>query len=438
METRMNFRRIRTILLCLISVVLASCGSKGGGGGGDANIRVVNVIPDAATISVQLDTDTPLVTGLPFQGMTGYLSTKSGQREFKVSANNGTSFAIDTTLNISSAHYTYLVYNPVSQAAASLIFEDNLATPNTGTFNFRVINVAAGIGPVDVYLTPPGTDLASTSPNIANAPIGSASAFVGVNAGTYELRITAAGTKDVIFDTGVQTFANQASYQAVIFTKGSARLVNVALLTLDGSGTGQFLDNLLAEFKVLNASSVSSPLNVLVDGNIVLSNIPFAGISNYVTTPAGSHNFNVQATATPGANLLTLVATLASATDTSIAISGPAGALVALVLTDNNLPPAAGRARVRFANVSPGLGALDVYVNFSKQISGLANNSGSSYIEVTADATIGTAYEFDFNLAGTTTPVLKMPSVAIIAGHTYTIYVVGPSTAPQGVVSKDD
>jgi len=434
----MNFRRIRTILLCLISVVLASCGSKGGGGGGDANLRIVNVIPDAATISVQLDTDTPLVTGLPFQGMTGYLSTKSGQREFKVSANNGTSFAIDTTLNIASSHYTYLVYNPVAQAAASLILEDNLATPNTGTFNFRVINVAAGIGPVDVYLTPPGTDLASTSPNIANAPIGSASAFVGVNAGTYELRITAAGTKDVIFDTGVQTFANQASYQAVIFTKGSARLVNVALLTLDGSGTGQFLDNLLAEFKVLNASSVSSPLNVLVEGNIVLSNIPFAGISNYVTTTAGSHNFSVQATATPGANLLTLVATLASATDTSIAISGPAGALVALVLTDNNLPPAAGRARVRFANVSPGLGALDVYVNFSKQISGLANNSGSSYIEVTADATIGTAYEFDFNLAGTTTPVLKMPSVAIIAGHTYTIYVVGPSTAPQGVVAKDD
>src|SRR4029453_7647931 len=171
-----------------------------------------------------------------------------------------------------------------------------------------------------------------------------------------------------------------------------------ALLTLDGSGTGQFLNNLLAEFKVLNASSVSSPLNVLVDGNIVLSNIPIGGLSNYVTTTAGSHTFNMQATATPGANLLTLAANLASATDTSIAVSGAAGALVALVLTDNNLPPAAGRARVRFANVSPGLGALDVYVNFSKQISGLANNSGSSYIEVTADPTIGTAYEFDFNL----------------------------------------
>ena len=68
----------------------------------------------------------------------------------------------------------------------------------------------------------------------------------------------------------------------------------------------------------------------------------------------------------------------------------------------------------------------------------MASNSGSSYLEVTADATIGTAYEFDFNIASTTTPVLKLSAVSLIAGHTYTIYVVGPTTALQGVVAKDD
>jgi hypothetical protein len=269
--------------------------------------------------------------------------------------------------------------------------------------------------------------------------VGTISGLVQVNTGTYELRVTAASTKDVIYDTGAQAFTNnQATYQAVIFTKGSSRLPNVALLNVDDAGTGKVNDNLLAEFKVLNASQVASPLNVLVDNNIVLSNIPFAGISNYVTTTAGSHSFAVQATATPGANLLTLVATLASATDTSFAFSGPAGALVPLVLNDNNLPPPAGRARVRFVNVSPGLGPLDVYVNFSKQFSGLAGNSGSSYIEVTADATIGTSYEFDFNIAGTTSVALKLPSVSVIAGHTYSIYVVGLPATPQGVVAKDD
>ncbi len=179
-------------------------------------------------------------------------------------------------------------------------------------------------------------------------------------------------------------------------------------------------------------------MNVSVDGTIALSNIPFAGISNYVTTTAGARTFTVQATATPGANLLTLVSTLASATDTSLVFSGPAGGLIPLVLNDNNLPPAALRARVRFVNVSPNLGAIDVYINFSQQVTGLAGNSGSSYLSETADATVGTAFEFDFNIANTTTPVLKLPGVILIAGHTYTIYVIGPSATPQGVVAQDD
>jgi hypothetical protein len=432
----MNSRRVLIILLCLLSLALVSCTSKNSGG--DANIRVVNVIPDAAAISLQLDKDPPLVNALAFQGLTQYLSAGRGSREFKVSTNGGTTFAIDTTLSLGANNYSYIVYGPVASAQGVLVLESGLTTPNSGTFNFRVINVAAGIGAVDVYLTAAGADLNATSPNIANVGAGAISGVVPVNTGSYELRVTAAGTKDVIYDTAVQAFTNNQTYQAVIYTKGSARLPNVAVLNVDSTGTGQVNDNLLAEFKVLNASSVASPLNVLVDGNIVLSNIPFAGISNYVTANAGSHSFTVQATGTPGAILLTLVATLASATDTSLAFSGPAGALVPLVLNDNNLPSPAGRARVRFVNVSPGLGPLDVYVNFSKQVSGLASNSGSSYIEVTADATIGTLYEFDFNIASTTTPVLKLPAVSLIAGHTYTIYVVGPATAPQGVVAKDD
>ena len=434
----MNSRRVLVTLLCLLSLALVGCTSKNDGGG-DAKIRVVNVIPDAAAISLQLDKDPPLVNALAFQGLTQYLSTGRGSREFKVSANGGTTFAIDTTLSLGANNYSYIVYGPVASAQSLLVLETGLTVPNSGTFNFRVINVAAGIGAVDVYLTAAGADLNSTSPNIASVGAGAISSLVPVNTGSYELRVTAAGTKDVIYDTGVQAFTtSQGTYQAVIYTKGSAKLPNVAVLNVDSTGTGQVNDNLLAEFKVLNASSVASPLNVLVDGNIVLSNIPFAGISDYVTASAGSHTFAVQATATPGANLLTLVATLASATDTSLAFSGPAGALVSLVLNDNNLPPPAGRARVRFVNVSPGLGPLDVYVNFSKQLSGLASNSGSPYIEVTADAAIGTLYEFDFNIAGTTSVALKVPSVSIIAGHTYTIYVVGAPATPQAVVAKDD
>jgi len=181
-----------------------------------------------------------------------------------------------------------------------------------------------------------------------------------------------------------------------------------------------------------------APLNVSVDGTLTLSNVPFAAASNYVTIANGNHTFTVQATATPGANLLTLQSNLASATDTTIVLNGAAGALIGTVLADNNLPPAAGRARLRFVNSSPNQGPLDVYINFSKQVSSLGTNAASGYNEVTADTTLGTAFEFDFNIAGTTTPVLKMPNTTIVGGHTYSIYVIGLSGSLQGVVVKDD
>jgi len=431
----MNTKRAPIILLCLLSFVLASC-SKGGSS--NANLRIVNVIPDAPSVSVQLGTNAPLVTGLLFQQLTQYINTPGGSQDFMVSANGGQSFAINQTLSMGNGNYTYIVYGPVVSATGLLVNENNLPTVNSGQFNFRVINAAAGIGPVDVYLTPLGTDLNTTSPTVANIGLGGIGSFIGVNVGTLELRVTATGTKSVIYDTLPQAFTNGNSYEAVVFTKGSARLVSVALLDENNSGTGQVNDNLLAEFKVLNASTAGTALNVLVNGVIALSNIPYQGVSNYVTTPAGSSTFTVQATATPGSNLLTLVATLNSATDTSIVFSGPPGGLIPLVLNDNNLPPPALNARVRFVNVSPGIGPLDVYINFGQTISALAENTGSIYVNETADATLGTAYEFDFNIAGTTTPVLKLPGVVIIAGHTYTIYVVGPSNAPQGVVSQDD
>ena len=64
----MNSRRVLTLVLFLLSVTLVGCGSKGGGG--SARIRVLNAIPDANAISVRLDNDAPIVSGLAFEQVT--------------------------------------------------------------------------------------------------------------------------------------------------------------------------------------------------------------------------------------------------------------------------------------------------------------------------------------------------------------------------------
>ena len=436
----MTARRVFCVLIALCWVALAGCDSGNGVGAtpSQTRLRVVNLIPNATFLTLTLDNDAPVVTGLGFQQTTGYIQVTGGTREFRVSVDNNPTNIIDVsdTIIIGSDN-TYVVSGPVEAANSVLLVDTQLFVPNGGTFDIRVLNVASGSASVDVYLTPPGTDLTVTGPAVAGVKFGNVSAFSPVTTGSYEIRVTPSGTKEVIYDTGVISFGDKTLSEAVIYSTGSSRLVDVAVLNIDSNGTGQVYPSLLAEFKLLNAASVG-PLNVLVDGNLVLANVPFAGVSNYQVTTARSHNIAVQSAATPGADLLTVPVSLASASDTSIAVSGAAGSLQALVLTDNNLPPGLGHARIRFVNASPDFPALDVYINFVKQFGAVVTNSASPYTEIAADASGTTIYEFDFNVAGTTNRVLALPGVVILFGKTYSVYVVGTGASVQGVVVPDD
>jgi hypothetical protein len=441
-------RRLLTALICLASIaVLTSCGNGPGNGVGATpiltRIRVINLVPNAASIQVQLDADAPFVTGLAFEQVTNYIVVQNGPgavvREFKVSADGGQTNMIDVSMNLLPAtDYTFVVYGPVEAVNQLLLLDTNNTIPNGGTFNVRVINVATGIRAVDVYLTTPGVDLGLTAPTVPGVAIGQTSLFANAPTGSYELRITLSGTKEVIYDAFIgDFFPDKTLGEIIVFGKGSANLVNAAPLHIDSTGTGQVFDSGLAEIKVLNGTSLGAPINVFVDGVLTLANVPFAGVSSYQIVAVGQRTVTVQSASTPGADLLTIPVNLAPATDTSIAVSGSAGDLRSLVLNDNNLPSAVNRARVRFVNASPDLATMDVYVNFVKTFANVPSNGASPYAELIADIT-GTTYEFDFNVAGTVTPVLKLPGVTLTSGKTYTVYVVGPAAALQGVVSLDD
>jgi len=443
LEIPIILRRLLTVLVCLVGAALLVSCNGGGQGVGAApiltRVRVINLVPNAASIQVQLDNDQPFVSGLAFEQVTQYLEVDSGTREFKVSADGGQTNIIDVSLPLAkSIDYTFVVFGPVENMGQMLLFDTTTLIPNGGTFDVRVFNAAIGIVAVDIYLTQPGVDLSVTGPNIANVVFGAPTGFFPVAiSDDLELRITPHLSKEVIYDARVGSFADKALAEIIVYGKASARLVNAAVLNIDTAGTGQTYPSTLAELKVLNGTSLGAPLNVFVDGTLTLANIPFAGVSNYQKVATGTRTVTVESAASPGATLLSLMVDLPPATDTSIAVSGPAGALRSLVLEDNNLPSAANRARVRFVNASPDLAAMDVYVNFVRQFANVASNTASPYAELTADST-GTVYEFDFNVAGTTTPALTLPGVTLLAGKTYTVYVVGPAAALQGVVSQDD
>lgn len=432
----MSLPRALLATLCSVALILTACGHSGGGGG-NAQIRVVNAFPEAAALNVTI-AGTAVATGLPFQGLTQYVSVSSGSQTFTVNVTGTPTSLVNVTSSTGSGtNYTYVVYGPLT-AVGTLLTPDSFSDPGSGFFSIRVINAAAGIGPIDVYVTAPGADLTSTAPTVGNVGYGTATGFTSVVSGAnFEVRATPIGTKEVIYDSAVKTFAEHSGTTILAYSKESSKLVNVALLNSDSPGSGAVADNLLAQYKVINASLVPSSLNVFVDASLQLSNIPYTGVSNYQKTPAGTHSVTIEASATPGATLLTLNPTFSAATDTSMALVGTAGALNGVVLSDDNLPPATGSAGVRFVNTSASVASVDVFVNFSKQVSALAANTASPYLNLTATAVTGTPYEFDFNLAGTTSVLLKLTSVVVAAPHRYTVYLAGPSGSLQGIVTQD-
>ncbi len=424
--------------LCLVVLALVGCSKGGSSNNSNGGIRFFNAFLEAPALNVVV-AGTTIAPAAAFERLTPYVSVSSGVQTFTVTVVGAAAPLVTASSSIGGGgNYTYIVFGPTT-AVRTVFAADSFNDPGSGFYAVRVINTAAGVGPVDVYLTPPGADLTVAAPAVSNVSYGAVSSYLSVAIGAnFQIRMTPTGTKNVVFDSTPRLFAEHSGTTIVIYSKGSGTLVNAALLNDDGSGGGVILDNLLAQYKVVNASLVASPLNVFVDGSLQLSNIPFTGVSNYQQITAGAHQITVQSQATPGANLLTLSPTLSSASDTSIALVGPAGALNGVVLADDNLPPAVGSAGVRFVNTSASSPSVDVFVNFSKQVSGLTQNTASSYLNLTASAVTGTPYEFDFNVTGTTSSLLKLTNVVITSPHKYTVYLAGPAGNLVGIVTQDN
>jgi hypothetical protein len=437
----MRVQRIILAALCALALLLTGCNTGNGVvtlASTKSNLRIVNLIPYAgAPIDVTLD-DNAFASGLVFESLSQYQEINAGTHTIKATVTGSVSnLILSNVLALGEANYSYIMFGPIT-APMGQLYDDTVVDSGAGNFNLRVINAAAGIGAVDVYLTAPGQDLNLVAPSVAGVDYAKVTGFGTLPIGNLELRITPAGSKQAIYDSRPQDYSERASFEIVVYSRGSSTLANVALLNIDGAGTGSIINSLLAQFKVINASIVGSPLNVFFDGVLKLSNIPFAGATSYQLTAAGQHTLSVQATATPGATLLAFTPTLVAAMDSSIIFEGPAGALTATVLTDDNLPPGAGNARVRVVNATADIASLDVFVDFSKKISALPLNSGAYSLELAADSVTGTSFQFSFNVAGTPQTVLTLPAVTLLGTKTYSIYVAGAGTALSAAVTQDN
>jgi hypothetical protein len=316
-----------------------------------------------------------------------------------------------------------------------MLLPDANVTPPNGSTIVRFAHVAPNAGGIDIYILPPGSAITGFTPNFTNLGYGANTAFQTYSAGEYHLVITLTGTTPptLIYDSGPRVWIGGRVSDALIYSRGSGQLVNMALMDANAGFESRIVDNVSSRVKAVNAAPQTGNVNLQVDGTARVNDLAYKKASGYVIITPGTRTFGFEATATPGAIVASATKAVAAATDTSVFITGLPGALQAITLADVNQPPLSGGSNVRFVQAAVDVPAVDITVGTTKVVSGLAPNAASNYVSIVA----GT-YAMTITNAATGAPVIVEPVVTWAAGSTYTVYLMGTAAAPATLNSQDN
>lgn len=188
------------------TALLLGCSDDKTGPSGTAQVRVVHGSPDAPAVDVLVD-GAVVLNNVAYQDASGYLDVPSGTRNIKVNVAGTATTVINANTAVNeNVNYTIIATNLLA-SIEPLVLVDDLTDPAGGDIKLRLVHAAPNVGQVDIYITAPGADLAAATPTLTAVSFKTASAYLEVPAGDYQVRITPTGTKTVAIDTGTLTLA---------------------------------------------------------------------------------------------------------------------------------------------------------------------------------------------------------------------------------------
>jgi hypothetical protein len=177
-----------------------------------------------------------------------------------------------------------------------------------------------------------------------------------------------------------------------------------------------------AQVRIMHASPDAPAVDVYVNGERVLANVPFFAVSPYLSLPAGTYSVQVTP-AGAGTDQAVLSGDLevgAGEVLTVAAIDTLANIDIG-ILEDDNSPTEAGTARVRVFHASPDAPAVDIKIaGTDTAVLEGAEFGDYAYLDVPA----GT-YQFDITPAGADTVVFTTPELLFLDGWVYTLTATG-------------
>ena len=190
-----------------------------------ARLRVVNARSGAPAISVAID-GALAIEGVTSTAPSAYVGVPAGAHTLEVrNAEHGTALGSKAVTFQKDSAYTLVA--PGTAGSDPLVAIDTGVVPAAGKVKFRVVHAAPDAPPLDVFLTGFGESLDDAVPYVTPFVYGVGSSddspgYVEREPGTHEVRFTAAGTKDVLLDTGPLQAAAGEVYSVLLIEQSDS------------------------------------------------------------------------------------------------------------------------------------------------------------------------------------------------------------------------
>lgn len=443
------------LFVLLFSIFLTACGDDD-----DINVtatlntnaylRVLHASPDAPNVDILVDGNAVL-TDVPFQAGSGYLAVTPGAREVSLRVSGTTTIALKQSLDLLGfGYYSVIAQNNLASLELKLI--DDTERVNNGTIDVSVAHASPTAGNVDIYVSQDEVALPA-SPTLANVPFDAFASLLDVASGTYQVRLTANASTDVVYDSGALPVSSDITAVAVDSTQGTSP----ATLLIWSSVVTPVLDN-SSEVRIVHAVDAVD-VDVFVDNNELLGDFSFkdttvgvngASAMGYLKVAAGSLSVAIAAADQGvGSAIPTLSDTLNLERGRSYTViaAGDINDLAntqLIVLEDMRTSSQTGIADVRLVHAAAAAAAdpVDIYVTGAgNDISGVEPNFDNVVIGQNTGYVALAPATYDIIIAADNTKTAAVPGtsgVSFSQGDIVTAIAVGNSVPNLAVIILDD
>lgn len=332
----------------------------------DPFVRVTHASPDAPLVNVSANGE--ILAGLEnvdYQVSSGWISVPADTYNVQVDGilpGGPTTAVIEASLTLEDDKTYDVVAINNTENIMPLVIENDLSDVGDGNVRLQVVHAAPDAPMVDVYVTAPEAELASEQP-VATASFMDFTGQVEVPAGDYRIRIAAAGTDTVVYDSGSVGLAAGADLMVFATENVGAGESPVTLLVADGTGSFLIWDESAgADLRVVHGVANGPSVDIIANNETTLVEAaPFKAVTDYLSVADGDYLIDVAAN-NNGVVVVDDAAVTLEIGKSYTAIANNTLSDVGLDLVMDMPRRIATAAQVRIFHASPSAGDVDIYV----------------------------------------------------------------------------